>query len=145
MPLLYFDYYNTRCHRKWQFFFVKNGYTKIFFQTQNQLFWHSPHFEKLRIEFKKTISDTIFTPGLTYDVCIWKPWDTIFIPSWPFEKMPLLSFGYVKTADFGSEKKFHKKKLPFSVAPFILHLKHWNRAFEALPWLQKAIWHFGLL
>ena len=26
---------------------------------------------------------------------------------------------------------FHEKKLPFSVAPFILHLKHWNRAFEA--------------
>ena len=31
---------------------------------------------------------------------------TIFIPSWPFEKMPLLCFDYVKTADFGSEKKF---------------------------------------
>ena len=30
---------------------------------------------------------------------------TIFIPSWPFEKMPLLCFDYVKTADFGSEKK----------------------------------------
>ena len=28
--------------------------------------------------------------------------------------------------------------LPFSVAPFILHLKHSNRAFEALLWLQKA-------
>ena len=35
---------------------------------------------------------------------------------------------------------FHEKKLPFSVAPFILPLKHSNRAFEALPWLQKAIW-----
>ena len=35
---------------------------------------------------------------------------------------------------------FHEKKLPFSVAPFILHLKHWNRAFEAFFWLQRAIW-----
>ena len=35
---------------------------------------------------------------------------------------------------------FHEKKLPFSVAPFILHLNHSKRAFEALPWLQKAIW-----
>ena len=58
--------------------------------------------------------------------------------------MPLLYFDYVKTADFGSEKKnfsitiFHEKKLPFSVAPFILPLKHSNRAFEALPGLQKA-------
>ena len=34
-----------------------------------------------------------------------KTMGTIFIPSWPFEKMPLMSFGYVKTADFGSEKK----------------------------------------
>ena len=31
---------------------------------------------------------------------------TIFIPPWPFEKMPLLCFDYVKTADFGSEKNF---------------------------------------
>ena len=31
---------------------------------------------------------------------------TIFWSSWPFEKMPLLYFDYVKTADFGSEKKF---------------------------------------
>ena len=30
---------------------------------------------------------------------------TIFWSSWPFEKMPLLYFDYVKTADFGSEKK----------------------------------------
>ena len=31
---------------------------------------------------------------------------TILIHLWPFEKMPLLYFDYVKTADFGSEKKF---------------------------------------
>ena len=30
---------------------------------------------------------------------------TILIHLWPFEKMPLLYFDYVKTADFGSEKK----------------------------------------
>ena len=34
-----------------------------------------------------------------------KTMGTIFIPSWPFEKMPLLYFDYVETADFGSEKK----------------------------------------
>ena len=31
-----------------------------------------------------------------------------------------------------------KKKLPFSVVPFILPLNHSKRVFEALPWLQKA-------
>ena len=30
---------------------------------------------------------------------------TILICLWPFEKMPRLYFDYVKTADFGSEKK----------------------------------------
>ena len=69
---------------------------------------------------------------------------TIQTSIWPFETMPLLYFDYSKTADFGSEKKilvypfFIKKKLPLSVAPFILPLKHSNRAFEAFLWLQKA-------
>ena len=30
---------------------------------------------------------------------------TIFLPLWPCKKMPLLYFDYVKSADFGSEKK----------------------------------------
>ena len=33
--------------------------------------------------------------------------------TWPFEKMPLLCFDYVKTADFGSEKFFSLK--PFFI------------------------------
>ena len=40
--------------------------------------------------------------GLFVDL---KNMGTIFWSSWPFEKMPLLYFDYVKTADFGSEKK----------------------------------------
>ena len=31
---------------------------------------------------------------------------TIFLPSWPCKKMPLLYVDYVKSAAFGSEKKF---------------------------------------
>ena len=69
---------------------------------------------------------------------------TIQKSSWPFEKMPLLYFDYVKTADFGSEKKisitiFHEKKLPFSVAPFILQLNHSKRAFVAVWWLEMTL------
>ena len=68
---------------------------------------------------------------------------TIFVPSWPSELFDGLYFDYVKSADFGSEKKFlvqpfFIKKLPFSVAPSILPLKLSNRAFEAFWWLQKA-------
>ena len=37
-----------------------------------------------------------------------------------------------------SKTVFHEKKMPFSVAPFILPIKHSNRAFEAFRWLQKS-------
>ena len=68
---------------------------------------------------------------------------TIQKSTWPFEKMPLLYFDYFKTADFGSEiffiiAIFQQYHFAFSVAPFILHLKHSNKAFEAFRWVQKA-------
>ena len=48
---------------------------------------------------------------------------TIFFHQCPFEKMPLLYFDYVKTADFGSEKKFsitifHVKKIAIFCGTF---------------------------
>ena len=63
--------------------------------------------------------------------------------TWPFFKCHFCILTILKQLILGLKKKFsttifHKKNLPFSLAPFILHLKHSNRAFEAFRWLQKA-------